>query len=80
MNLRKLKILQKDKRKFLNGKMSAQIIYMQKKMAMLTSLGTLQILNGKMMKISKIEKIAVIIFASLLASLLAYSFFKLFIV
>ena len=60
--------------------MSAQIISMQKKMDMLTSLGTLQILNGKMMKISKIEKIAVIIFASLLAFLLAYSFFKLFIV
>lgn len=80
MNLRKLKILQKGKMKFWNGKMSAQIISMQKKMSMLASLAALQTLNGKKMKPSKIEKIAVIIFASLLASLLAYSFFKLFIV
>ena len=80
MNLRKLKILQKGKMKFWNGKMSAQIISMQKKMSMLASLAALQTLNGKKMKQSKIEKIAVIIFASLLAALLAYSFFKLFIV
>ena len=60
--------------------MSAQIISMQKKMSMLASLAALQTLNGKKMKPSKIEKIAVIIFASLLAALLAYSFFKLFIV
>lgn len=53
--------------------MSAQIISMQKKMAMLTSLAALQTLNGKKMKPSKIEKIAVIIFVELLASLLAYS-------
>lgn len=66
--------------KFWNGKMSAQIISMQKKMSMLASLAALQTLNGKKMKPSKIEKIAVIIFASLLAALLAYSFFKLFIV
>lgn len=80
MNLRKLKTLQKGKMKFWNGKMSAQIISMQKKMSMLASLAVLQTLNGKKMKPSKIEKIAVIIFASLLAALLAYSFFKLFIV
>ena len=80
MNLRNLKILQKGKSKFWNGKMFAQIISMQKKMAMLASLAALQTLNGKKMKPSKIEKIAAIIFASLLASLLAYSFFKLFIV
>lgn len=80
MNLRKLKTLQKGKMKFWNGKMSAQIISMQKKMSMLASLAALQTLNGKKMKPSKIEKIAVIIFASLLAALLAYSFFKLFIV
>ena len=66
--------------KFWNGRLFVLIISMQKKMSMLESLAALQTLNGKKMKPSKIEKIAVIIFASLLASLLAYSFFKLFIV
>ena len=80
MNLRTLKIQQKGKRKFWNGRLFVLIIHMLKNMAILASLAALQTLNGKKMKPSKIEKIAVIIFASLLASLLAYSFFKLFIV
>lgn len=80
MNLRKLKILQKGKMKFWNGRLFVLIIHMLKNMAILASLAALQTLNGKKMKPSKIEKIAVIIFASLLAALLAYSFFKLFIV
>ena len=46
---------------------------MLKNMAILASLAALQTLNGKKMKPSKIEKIAVIIFVELLASLLAYS-------
>ena len=66
--------------KFWNGRLFVLIIHMLKNMAILASLAALQTLNGKKMKPSKIEKIAVIIFASLLVSLLAYSFFKLFIV